>query len=120
MWPQNYTPVNGSLGLSALVACLPLIVTLLMLAGFKKPAWLSALTGAVTALLVALIVYGMPASAAFSTVGYGAAYGLLPITWIIFTAILLYRLTVETGKFEVIKDSIGSVTADKRLQALLI
>jgi lactate permease len=120
MWSQNYTPVNGSLGLSALVACLPLIVTLVLLAGFKKPAWLSALSGAITALLVALIVYGMPASAAFSTVGYGAAYGLLPITWIIFTAILLYRLTVETGKFEVIKDSIGSVTADRRLQALLI
>jgi len=53
-------------------------------------------------------------------VGYGAAYGLLPITWIIFTAILLYRLTVETGKFEIIKDSIGSLTLDRRLQALLV
>ena len=120
MWPQNYTPVNGSLGLSAVVACLPLIVTLLLLAGFKKPAWMAALSGAVTALLVAIIVYGMPVSMAISTVGYGAAYGLLPITWIIFTAILLYRLTVETGKFEVIKDSIGSLTVDRRLQALLI
>src|SRR5580700_10752062 len=120
MWSQNYTPVNGSLGLSAVVACLPLIVTLLLLAAFKKPAWLAALSGAVTALLVALIVYGMPASMAISTLGYGAAYGLLPITWIIFTAILLYRVTVETGKFEIIKDSIGSLTVDRRLQALLI
>ena len=120
MWSQNYTPVGGSLGLSAAVACLPLIVTLLLLAAFKRPAWVSALAGAITALLVALVVYGMPASMAFSTMGFGAAYGLLPITWIIFTAILLYRLTVETGKFEVIKDSIGSLTVDRRLQALLI
>jgi len=77
MWSQNYTPVSGSLGLSAAVACLPLIVTLVLLAVFKRPAWLSALAGATTALLVALIVYGMPASMAFSTVGYGAAYGTL-------------------------------------------
>ena len=55
-----------------------------------------------------------------SSAAYGAAYGLLPIGWIVFTAILLYRLTVETGKFEIIKDSIGSLTGDQRLQALLI
>jgi lactate permease len=113
-------PVGGSLGLSALVACLPLIVTLVLLAALKKPAWMAALAGALTALLMALFVYGMPASAALSTVGYGASYGLLPISWIIFTAILLYRVTVETGHFEIIKDSIGGLTGDQRLQALLI
>jgi L-lactate transport len=120
IWSQIYTPVSGSLGLSALVACLPLVVTLVMLAAFRRPAWMSALAGATTALLVALFVYGMPPAAAFSAAGYGAAYGLLPITWIIFTAILLYRLTVETGKFEIIKASVGSLTGDQRLQALLI
>src|SRR5437868_3470006 len=120
MWSQTYTPMGGSLGLSALVACLPLLVTLLLLAAFKKPAWMAAVAGATTAFLVALSAYGMPFTMAVSSVGYGAANGLLPIAWIVFTAMLLYRVTVETGQFEVIKDSIGSLTGDARLQALLI
>ena len=62
----------------------------------------------------------MPIGLAFSASLYGAAYGIFPICWIMFWAILLYRITVETGRFEVIKDSIGSVTEDRRLQALLI
>jgi L-lactate transport len=113
-------PIGGSLGLSAVVACLPLIVTLLLLAAFKRPAWMAALAGATTAFLVAVAVYGMPLPLAISSVGYGAANGLLPISWIIFTAMLLYRVTVETGQFEIIKDSIGGLTGDSRLQALLI
>src|SRR5262245_36837966 len=108
-------PIGGSLGPSAAVACLPLIVPLVLLAAFKRPAWMSALAGAITALLVALFAYQMPASMALSAAGYGAANGLLPISWIIFTAILLYRVTVETGKFEIIKDSVGSLTSDQRL-----
>ena len=70
--------------------------------------------------LVALFAYRMPLKMVVSSALYGAAYGLLPIGWIVFTAILLYRLTVETGKFEIIKDSIASLTGDRRLQALLI
>ena len=70
--------------------------------------------------MVALFAYGMPLSLVVSSALFGAAYGLLPIGWIVFTAILLYRLTVETGNFEIIKDSIASLTGDQRIQALLI
>ena len=70
--------------------------------------------------MVALGVYGMHAGTLASAIAYGAAYGLFPIGWVVFTAILLYNITVETGKFQVIKDSVGSLTEDRRLQALLI
>src|SRR5579872_5194846 len=120
MWPQSYSPVSDSLGLSALVAALPIFTLLIMLGVFRKPAWISSLCGVGVAALVALFAYQMPASMMVSSALYGAAYGLLPIGWIVFTAILLYRLTVETGKFEIIKDSIGGLTGDQRLQALLI
>lgn len=120
MWQQNYTPIGDSLALSASVAAFPIAVLLLMLGVFRKPAWVAALAGLGAALAVALFGYGMPASTATSAAALGAAFGLLPIGWIVFSAILLYRLTVETGKFEIIKDSVGSLTPDRRLQALLI
>ncbi len=120
MWPQIYTPIENNLPLSALVAALPVFVLLFLLGVLRKPAWIASLSGLAAAGLVALAVYRMPATLVVSSALYGAAYGLLPIGWIVFTAILLYRLTVETGKFEIIKDSIGSLTGDQRLQALLI
>lgn len=120
MWQQNYFPVGGSLPLSALVAGLPIFVLLALLAGLRKPAWLSALAGLASAVVVAWAVYGMPVGMLASSVTYGAAFGLFPIGWIVFTAILLYRVTVESGKFEILKDSIGRLTDDSRLQALLI
>jgi hypothetical protein len=120
MWPQTYTPVSDSLPLSALVAALPVFVVLTLLGILRKPAWMAALSGLGIAAAVALLVYRMPIALLASSCLYGAAYGILPIGWIVFTALLLYRLTVETGKFEIIKDSIGSLTSDQRLQALLI
>jgi lactate permease len=120
MWPQIYTPVAGSLGLSALVAAIPIFTLLLAIAAFRLPAWKSALLGLTVAILLAIFVYGMPPQLMGSAVVYGAAFGLFPIAWIVYSAILLYRVTIETGKFEIIKDSIGGLTADKRLQALLI
>lgn len=120
MWQQDYTPLAGSLGASSLVAALPIFVLLLLLGVFRKPAWMAGLSGLAAALVVAVTVYGMPFHLAAGAVGYGAAFGLFPIGWIVFWAIVLYRLTIETGKFEVIKDSIGSLTDDRRLQALLI
>ncbi len=120
MWPQTYTPVSDNLPLSALVAALPVFVVLVLLGILRKPAWMAALSGLGIAAAVALLVYRMPISLLASSCLYGAAYGILPIGWIVFTALLLYRLTVETGKFEIIKDSIGSLTSDQRLQALLI
>src|SRR5579872_2405770 len=120
MWQHNYTPVGGSLTASAAVAALPVLVLFLMLGVLRKPAWMSALAALVSALAVALGVYGMPVSLAAIATVYGAAYGLFPIAWIVFTSIMLYRLAVDTGKFEVIKDSVGALTDDRRLQALFI
>jgi len=120
MWEQNYAPLGGSTGWSALAAALPLFTLLYLLGVRRVAAWKAGLSGLAAAAAVALFVYGMPARMALGAALYGAAFGLFPICWIIFWAIFLYRLSVETGQFEVIKDSIGSITPDRRLQALLI
>lgn len=120
MWQQNYTPIHNSIGLSALVAALPIFVVLFLIGVKRQPAWIAALAGLVTAALVALFAYGMPVVKMFAAVSYGAAFGVFPICWILFWAIMLYQLTVATGHFEVLKDSIGGLTQDRRLQALLI
>jgi lactate permease len=120
MWQPNFIPVAGSLPLSALVAALPILVLLLLLGIMRKPAWMASLIGLATAMLVAAAVYGMPVSRLLAAATNGAAFGLFPIGWVVFAAILLYRVTVESGKFEILKDSVGSLTGDPRLQALLI
>jgi lactate permease len=120
MWQHNYEPIAGSLGVSAVVAAIPIVVLFVMLGVLRKPAWMSALTALISALLVALVAYGMPAQLAIISAIYGAAFGLFPIAWIVFTSIMLYRLAVDTGKFEIIKDSIGGLTTDRRLQAMFI
>ncbi len=120
MWNQVYAPISGNLGLSALCAALPIFVMLLMLGVLRTAAWKAALAGVVAALLVAAFVYRMPPSLIAHATLYGAAFGLFPIAWIVFWAIALYRLTVETGQFDIIRASIGSITRDQRLQALLI
>lgn len=120
MWQHNYTPVANSLALSSVVAALPVFVLLLMLGIFRKPAWISSLCGLAGAMAVALFVYRMPTPIMLSAVAYGAAQGLFPIGWVVFTAILLYNVTVKTGKFEIVRNSIGNLTSDRRLQALLI
>jgi len=120
MWPQNYTPVAGSLGISALVAAVPVFVLLILLGVMRKPAWMASLFGLGAAAAVALGVYRMHTATMVSAIAYGAAFGLFPIGWVVFTAILLYNITVETGKFQVVKDSVGRLTEDRRLQALLI
>lgn len=120
MWQQNYEPVGGSLGLSAVVAAVPVVVLFYMLGVKRKPAWMAATSALACALVVALAAYGMPFRLAILSAVYGAAFGLFPIAWVVFSAILLYRLTVDTGKFDIIKDSVAGLTPDRRLQALLI
>lgn len=120
MWQHNYEPVGGSLGLSAVVAAIPIFVLFYMLGIRRTPAWQAAVAGLGSAFAVALVGYGMPAQLALISAAYGAAFGLFPIAWIVFTSILLYRLAVDTGKFEIIKDSVGGLTNDRRLQALFI
>ena len=120
MWQHNYMPVGGSLALSAPIAAIPIVVLFVMLGVLRKPAWMAAVAAVVSALLVALIGYGMPVQLALTATLFGAATGVFPIAWIVFASIMLYRLAVDTGKFEIIKDSIAGLTSDRRLQAMFI
>jgi len=118
-WTQTYTPL-GNLYLSALVAALPVVVLLGALAFFHVKAHYAALLGLGMALVTAVAVYGMPGNMAAASVANGAAYGLFPIGWIVLNAIFIYDITVKTGKFEVVKDTIAGLASDRRIQVLLI
>src|SRR6476620_4697171 len=106
-WIQIYDPL-GSPWLSTAAAAFPIVFLLVALAGL------------VAALAVSTLVFGMPLPTAGATAAYGAAYGLLPIGWIILNAVFLYNLTVETGQFEVVKNSVSRLSTDRRIQALLV
>jgi lactate permease len=120
MWSQNYTPLGGSLAASTVAAALPVFVLLYLLGVRRTTAWIASVSALGAAALAALVVYRMPPLELALAAAYGAAFGIFPIGWIVFTALLLYRVTVESGKFEILKDSIGGLTSDRRLQALLI
>ncbi len=120
MWEQDYVPVAGSLTYSTLVAAVPLVILFYMLGVKRKPSWIAGLSALGVALVLAVGVYGIPAPQAGASIVYGAAFGLFPIGWIVIASLILYRVTVDTGKFEIIKDSIGSLSDDRRLQAVLI
>ncbi len=119
-WTQVYSPVNGSLLGSALVAALPVVVLLGLLAFLRVRAHWAAVLGLAAALAVAILVFGMPARLALAAAADGAAFGLLPIGWIIFGAIFVYDVTVKSGDFEVLKHSIAGLASDRRIQLLLI
>jgi lactate permease len=118
-WVQIYDPL-GNAWLSTLAAALPIILLLGTLAILEWKAHWAASTGLASALLVSIVIYGMPTSTALATAVYGAAYGLFPIGWIILNAVFLYSLTVKTGQFEIVKSSVARLSADRRVQALLI
>src|SRR5580658_9117924 len=118
-WNQVYDPL-GHWWLSTLVAALPVVVLLGLLAGFKVRAHLCAVAGAATAILCAVLVFHMPAQMAFSSFLYGSAYGLLKIVWIVIAAVFLYDISVETRQFEIMKQSVAAITPDRRLQLLLV
>jgi L-lactate transport len=120
IWNQTYFLFGHGLGFSVVLASLPIVTLLVLLGVMRKPAWLAGLAGLAVTLLLATMAYGMPVGTAISAAANGVAFGLMPITWIIFWAIVLFRVTVKTGQFEIIKDSIGRLTPDPRLQALLI
>lgn len=120
MWQHDYIPVAQSIGWSALCASVPMFVLLFLLAIMRKPAWISAIASLATAILMVWVVYRMPTERIFSATLFGIAHGLLPTGWITLNAIFLYRLTLETRQFEVIKNSLARLTSDCRLQALLI
>ena len=118
-WSQHYTPL-GSLGVSALVAALPVVVLLALLGFWHVRAHVAAVVGLASALGIALLVFSMPTKLALAAAGDGALYGLFPIGWIVLNAIFVYAITVETGKFDIIRHSVVNIAADRRIQALLI
>jgi lactate permease len=118
-WIQAYDPL-GSPWLSTAAAALPIVLLLAALGVLEWRAHRAALLGLLAAIAVSVFVFGMPARTAIATAAYGAAYGFLPIGWIVLNAVLLYSLTVETGQFEVLKMSVGRLSNDRRIQALLV
>src|SRR5579862_3126573 len=126
MWTQNYDPL-GNLWLSTAAAALPVILLMALLATGRVSAPKAALVGLATALLLAILLY-VPSEAShgewsltmLAAAGNGAAFGLLPIGWIVLSAIFLYNLTVAAGQFEIVKHSVLSLSDDRRIQALLI
>ncbi len=119
-WSQSYTLFGRGLAFSAAVASLPILTLLFLLGVLRKPAWFASLCSLGVALVIALFAYRLPPPLALSAAADGAAFGLFPISWIVFASITLYLVTVETGKFEIIKASMGNLTTDARLQALLV
>src|ERR1700681_1129647 len=118
-WTQIYDPF-GHWWLSSLVAALRILVLFGLLAGLKVKPHLCAIAGAFTAALVAVVFFGMPVALAAISFGYGVAFGLLKIAWIVLAAVFLYDISVETGQFEIMKESVAGITPDRRLQALLV
>ncbi|WP_066568985.1 lactate permease LctP family transporter [Snodgrassella sp. CFCC 13594] len=119
-WVQNYSAVGGNLYLTAAIALIPIVFFFVALAILRMKGYLA---GAITLLLaigVAIFAYNMPTGMAISSALYGFAYGLWPIAWIIITAVFLYKVTVKTGQFDIIRASVLSITEDQRLQMLLV
>lgn len=119
-WTQDYTPLGNSLLLSSLAALIPILYFFWALAIKRMKGHTAGVSTLLIALALAVFVYGMPAHQAVMSASQGAVYGLLPIGWIIVTSVFLYKLTVKTGQFEIIRSSVLSITDDRRLQALLI
>ncbi|MDR4957904.1 L-lactate permease [Bacillus sonorensis] len=119
-WTQDYTPLGNNLLLSSIAALIPILYFFWALAIKRMKGHTAGLTTLLIALVLAVFVYGMPAEKAVMSASQGAVYGLLPIGWIIVTSVFLYKLTVKTGQFEIIRSSVLSITDDRRLQALLI
>lgn len=119
MWSQNYVPLGGVF-VSAAIAALPVAVLLSLLAIWHVRAYRAALAGLATALALAIGIYKMPPTMAFTSALYGAAFGVFPIGWIVLNAIFIYEISVVTGQFEVLKRQIAGLAADRRLQTLLI
>lgn len=118
-WIQQYDPL-GNILLSALVAGVPLYILFYMLAVRRAKGHWAALAGTTAAILLAIVVWGMPTGLALNSTLFGAAFGIFPIVWIVITAIWIYNMTVESGEFEIIKNSLACITEDRRLQAIFI
>ncbi len=119
-WTQQFTPVGNSVIWSSLIALIPILYFFWALAIKRMKGYMAGITTLLVALAVAMLAYKMPAGMAFMSASQGAVYGILPIGWIIITSVFLYKLTVKTGQFDIIRTSVVSITEDRRLQALLV
>ncbi|UOF90271.1 L-lactate permease [Fodinisporobacter ferrooxydans] len=119
-WTQGYTPVAGSVGWSALVATLPILFFFWALAVKRMKGHVAAFYTVIIAILISIIFFHFPIVKAVSSTLYGGLTGIWPIGWIVFTAVFLYNLTVKTGHFDTIRESISGITSDRRIQMLLI
>ena len=120
MYEQVYEPVAGSLALSALVAAIPIVVLFVLLAGVRVAAQWASLATLAVALVIAVLVYGMPVGLALDSTLLGVAFGLFPIVWIVLNAIFIYNVIVDTGHFDTIRDSLAGISNDRRIQVVLI
>jgi lactate permease len=118
-WFQNYNPLNDAV-LSTLVAALPVVVLLVSIAILRIRIHLAAVIGLVAAMLVAVLAFSMPLSLAATTAAYGAAFGLFPIGWLILNIMFLYQLTVQQGRFEMLRKRLAGIAPDARIQVILI
>ena len=119
MWDQVYDPLHNK-ALSTLVAALPVVTLLVLIATNKVKAHIAAIIALIVANLVAIAIFTLPADVSLRATVLGAVTGFFPIGWIVLNVIFLYRLTVEKGAFETLQNTIGGVTNDRRLQLLLI
>ncbi|WP_410015604.1 L-lactate permease [Sodalis sp. C49] len=119
IWPQNYDPL-GNIWLSSLVAVIPIAFFFFALIKLRLKGYLAGTITTILALLVALLLFRMPLDRALASVVYGFFYGLWPIAWIIIAAVFVYKISVKTGQFDIIRSSILSVTPDQRLQMMIV
>lgn len=120
MYQIEVDPFAGSVGLSAIFASLPLLTLFILLGVMKVKAWIAGLVSLGVAILVAIVIYGMPAGQALLSASEGATFGFFPILWIVINAIWVYNLTVTTGHFDVLRRSFERVSPDQRIQAIII
>lgn len=118
-WSQNYDPL-GWWPLSTAVSALPVVTLFVTLIGLRSRVWVAALAGLAMAVLLALVIFGMPPIMVVAACLHGVVFGFIRIAWIIVASIFVYNVAVETGQFEVMKESIASLSSDKRLQLILI
>ena len=120
MYEQHFNPISGSLGLTATVAMLPILTLFVLLGGLKMRSQWAALIALGVAMVVAVSAYGMPADQAGLAALEGGAFGLFPVMWIVVTAMWVFNMTVESGKFAVLRRSVETVSTDQRIQAVMV
>jgi lactate permease len=120
MFHQNLTPVGGSLLLSAMTAAIPVLVVLIMLGGLRRPAWQASGAGLVAGLILAIAVWEFPAPMALNAAAAGAVFALWPVMWIVFAALLLYNIAVESGRFAAFRDWVFENLPDDRRVVLIV